>query len=87
MGLFNILGDLLDENSNNSLEKKLASAIDRVEDTLNTTLDKAEGGIEQASKAVDTLDSTANLVGEKVTVVATAAEKAIDATEKRDLNI
>jgi hypothetical protein len=83
MGFFSVLNDLLDENSNNSLEKKLSSAIDKVEDTLNTTLDKAEGGIKQASSAVDKLDGTAKLVEEKVAVAAETAEKTIDVVEQK----
>ena len=83
MGFFSALNDLLDENSNNSFEKKLTGAIDRVEETLNTTLDKAEGGIRQASDAVDKLDSTAKLAGEKVGVVADKADNTIDVIEKK----
>ena len=82
MGLFSALNDLLDENSDNSFEKKLTRGIDKLEDTLNTTLDKAESGISQASSAVDKLDATANLVEEKVTVASETARKTIEVIDK-----
>jgi flagellar hook-basal body complex protein FliE len=83
MGFFNIINDLLDDNSNGSFEKKLSGVIDRVEDTLNTTLEKAEVGIKQASTAIDKLDGTATLVEEKVSVAAETAEKTIETIEKK----
>lgn len=82
MGLFSALNDLLDENSDNSFEKKLTRGIDKLEDTLNTTLDKAESGISQASSAVDKLDATANLVEEKVAVTSETARKTIEVIDK-----
>lgn len=83
MGLFSALSDLLDENSSNSFEKKLTSAIDKVENTLNTTLDKAESGIQQASTAVDKLDTGAHFAEEKMAVMSNTAQKTIDSIEKR----
>jgi hypothetical protein len=83
MGFFSIINDLLDENSNNSLEKKLVGAIDKVEETLGTTLDKAEAGIGKAGAVVDKLDASASLVEEKVAVVSDAAEKTIESIEKK----
>jgi|GEM_PF-7113764 len=83
MGLFDIINDLLDENSANSLENKLASAVDRVEETLSTVLDKAESGIERASSAVDKLDANASLVEEKVAVVSENTQSTIDIIENK----
>ena len=83
MGFFSIINDLLDENSSGSLEKKLAGAIDKVEDTLNSTLERAEGGITKAGDAVDKLNTTANLVEEKVAVASEQAEKTIEVIESK----
>ena len=56
MGFFSALDSLLNENSDNSLEKKLGKALDKVDVALAATLDKAESGIkkvEQVGKAAD----------------------------------
>lgn len=82
MGFFSVLNDLLDENSDNSFEKKLTGAIDKVEATLGATLERAESGISQASDAVEKLDATANLVEEKVTVASETAQKTIEVIDK-----
>jgi len=71
MGFLSALDSLLNENSDNSLEKKLGKALDKVESTLGATLDKAESGI----KAVDQ-------AGKKLDHVAATVEKAIDKTDQ-----
>lgn len=83
MGLFTTLSDLLNEDSDGSLEKKLVGAIDRVEATLQATLDKAEDGLTKASDAVDKLESASKLAEEKVTTAAATAEHTIDDLQKK----
>ena len=59
MGLFSLLNDLTDP-------EKLTGAIDRVEQTLNQTLDKAEDSLQSATDAMQKLDSVAQLAEEKI---------------------
>lgn len=71
MGFFSALDALLDENSDNSLEKKLGHALDKVEKTLGATLDKADDGVKKLEQ-----------VGHAADKAATAATKIIDKTDK-----
>jgi hypothetical protein len=66
MGMFDLFNNLLDENSENSLENKLLGGIDKLEQTLGQALDKAEEGITKAGDAFDKLENTSNLAEEKV---------------------
>ena len=83
MGFFDIVSGLLDENSSNSLENKLTNAIDAVEGTLGTVLEKAETGVQAASDAIDKLDATAKLAEEKISVVSDKATNGIDTLENK----
>lgn len=71
MGFFSALDSLLDEDSDNSLEKTLGKALDKVESTLGATLDKADAGVQKLEQ-----------VGHAADKAATAATKIIDTTEK-----
>jgi flagellar hook-basal body complex protein FliE len=83
MGLFGALSSLLDENSENSFEKTVTRAIDRVEDTLSATLDKAEAGVAVASQAVDKLDAGAQKIVDKAEVVTAKASDAIAVVDEQ----
>jgi hypothetical protein len=75
MGLFSLLNDLTDPD-------KLSGAIDKVEQTLSHTLDKAEGGIQTASNAVEKLETVAQRAEEKIQVVDDMSTKAIDGIKR-----
>ena len=62
MGFFSALDALLDENSDNSLEKKLGHALDKVEATLGATLDKADGGVKKLEQVGHAADKAAAVV-------------------------
>lgn len=83
MGWLSLINDMLDENSDNSLEKRLSGAIDKVESTLNTKLDRAETGLRQASDAVDKLDASATQLGDRLTTVGDVAKRTIDGIQKK----
>lgn len=83
MGIFSLINDLLDENSGNSLEKKVVGAIDKLEDTLSSTLDKTETSVQQANKTVEKLESSTRLISQKLTTATNAASKSIDGIQKK----
>lgn len=56
MGFFSALNDLLDEDSDNSLENRLTKGIDGIEKMLNTTLDKTENSIKRIDNATTKLE-------------------------------
>ena len=69
MGMFDFINDLLDENSQNSVENRLLGGIDKLEQTLDQTLGNAEEGIQKASEAFEKLENRAQLAEEKVTAL------------------
>lgn len=75
MGLFSLINDLTDPD-------KLSGAIDKVEQTISHTLDKAEGSIQTASKAVEKLDTVAQIAEEKIQVVDDMNTKTIDGIKR-----
>jgi hypothetical protein len=77
MGFFGALNTLLNEDSNESFEKKMGRALDRVENALQTGLDKAEQGVKQ----VDAAAERATAAEDKVDNVTEAAEKKINVTD------
>lgn len=83
MGWFTLINDLLDENSDNSFEKKLGGAIDKLEGTLNTTLEKAETSVQHASSVVDSLDNKAAALGDTLTSASDTANRTIDGIKKK----
>lgn len=83
MGIFSLINDLLDENSDSSFEKKVTGAIDKLEGTLNTTLDKAEAGVRQASDTIDKIDANAAQLNNRVTSVVDTTGKTIDGIKKQ----
>ena len=73
MGFLKTLTSLLEENSNESIEKKLTKAIDKVEHTLNSTAQKAEVSI----RRVDTAGQRLAVATERVESVNEKAEQII----------
>lgn len=69
MGFFSALNALLDESSDNSFEKKIGQALDKVDATLGTTLDRAEAGIKKvdgASKKLEQVIDQTDQVTKKI---------------------
>jgi len=83
MGIFDLFDELLDEKSPNSLENKIAGAVDKVEEALSATLEKAESGVERASAAMDKLEAGSSLAEEKITVISEKTQNTIDIVEKK----
>jgi hypothetical protein len=77
MGLLNSLSKLLDESSDESLEKKLTAGLDRIEQTLGATVDKFEEGVRSVDKAA----SKVNDVGR---VIESADKKISEVVRQRD---
>lgn len=75
MGFFNTLTSLLDENSDQSFEKRITGAIDGLEQKLNNGLDKAEDGIKKLDSAGQKIDKTASKINSTINKVDQIANK------------
>ncbi len=62
MGFLNSLSSLLDENSPDSFEKKIIAGLDKIENTLGATIDKAEKGANTIGKVGQTVDNIGSTI-------------------------
>jgi hypothetical protein len=70
MGLFNTFMSLIEEGSDNTFEKKMNAALDKIEHTIGATVDKAETNI----KKIDTVRQKAEASGKFVERITKIAE-------------
>jgi hypothetical protein len=82
MGFLNTLNSLLSEDSDASFEKKMVSALDKIEATLGGALDKAEHGLQQVDTASHKIDQSIKKLDGVAKKVDTAAGNAIDVIKK-----
>lgn len=77
MGFFSTLSTLLDEDSDQSLEKRLTGAIDNVERKLNNGLDRAENGVKKVDDLGRKLDANAQKMSSAIDKVDDIANKSL----------
>lgn len=86
MGLLKSFASFLDEDSSQSFEKKLDNILGQVEQTLVTTLDKAENGINKVDRAINRIDDVAQKSEAAIDKVDNSNKKIIDVVTKKPAN-
>jgi hypothetical protein len=82
MGFLNTLNSLLSEDSDASFEKKMVSALDKIEATLGGAMDKAEHGIQKVDTAGQKIDESMKKLDGVVKKVDRATANAADVIKK-----
>lgn len=83
MGFLNTVVKLLDEDSDEAFEKKMGSALDKIEQVLGATVDKAESGIKIAENGIKKVDNAGKVVENSVQKVDQVSRTAMDVVNKK----
>jgi hypothetical protein len=83
MGFLSTVTSLLSEDSDASFEKKMVAALDKIESTLGTALDKAETGLNKVDNAGQKIDQSMKKLDDVAKKIDNVAGTAVDVINKK----